>query len=102
MCQFNFLKLYNYRVFFYLKYEYLKYEYRFSEKTADIDMEKYANKAQIPRQDLMYSIADTLDVLPLVLNAADIDSELGLIYTLFVLDMPFYNYRVAANFTATL
>lgn len=50
----------------------------------------------------MYSIADTLDVLPLVLNAADIDSELGLIYTLFVLDMPFYNYRVAANFTATL
>jgi transcriptional regulator with XRE-family HTH domain len=66
--------------------KYLGISIGFSEKTADIRMAQYENGTRTPKQDLINAIASQLDVSPSALNVPDIDSEIGLIHTLFALE----------------
>lgn len=66
--------------------KYLGMNIGFSEKTADIRMAQYENGTRTPKQDLINTIASQLDVSPSALNVPDIDSDLGLIHTLFALE----------------
>lgn len=66
--------------------KYLGMRIGFSERTATIRMTQYENGTRTPKQDLINTIASQLDVSPSALNVPDIDSELGLIHTLFALE----------------
>ena len=57
----------------------------FPEKTADIRMAQYESGSRTPKADLTQSLAQVLEVSPLALTVPDIDSELGLMHTLFTL-----------------
>lgn len=56
------------------------------EKYADARVTQYEIGARTPKQDLINSIAARLDISPAALNVPDIDTELGLIHTLFALE----------------
>ena len=56
------------------------------EKSADIRMAQYEAGTRTPKEDLTKSLANALGVSPLALNTPDIDSELGIIHTLFTLE----------------
>ncbi len=58
----------------------------FPEKTADIRMAQYESGSRTPKADLTNSLAEVLGVSPLALSVPDIDSYLGLMYTLFTLE----------------
>ena len=58
----------------------------FPEKTADIRMAQYESGSRTPKADLTNRLAEVLGVSPLALSVPDIDSYLGLIYTLFTLE----------------
>ena len=58
----------------------------FSERTADIRMAQYESGTRTPKDDLTKALADVLDVSPLALSVPDIDSQLGLMHTLFALE----------------
>lgn len=58
----------------------------FPEKTADIRMAQYESGSRTPKADLTQSLAQVLEVSPLALTVPDIDSELGLMHTLFTLE----------------
>lgn len=57
----------------------------FPEKTADIRMAQYETGIRTPKADLTNAIANVLDVSPQAL-ANDIDSDLGLLHTMFTLE----------------
>lgn len=58
----------------------------FSEKTADVRMAQYESGTRTPKADLTKSLADALDVSPHALDVPDIDSNIGLMHTLFTLE----------------
>ena len=58
----------------------------FPEKTADIRVAQYESGTRTPKDDLTKALADVLDVSPLALSVPDIDSQLGLMHTLFALE----------------
>ena len=58
----------------------------FDEKTADIRMAQYESGTRTPKADMTNTIAGVLDVSPLALSVPDIDSEQGLLHTLFALE----------------
>ena len=58
----------------------------FPEKTADIRMAQYESGSRTPKEALTKALANALEVSPLALNIPDIDSYLGLMHTLFVLE----------------
>ncbi len=58
----------------------------FSENTADVRMAQYETGSRTPKEALVKSLSDVLDVSPLALNVPDIDSYLGLIHTLFAME----------------
>jgi len=58
----------------------------FSEKTADIRMAQYESGTRTPKEDLVKTLSGVLEVSPLALSVPDIDSEQGLMHTLFVLE----------------
>jgi len=58
----------------------------FDEKTADIRMAQYESGTRTPKADLTNTLAGVLDVSPLALSVPDIDSEQGLLHTLFTLE----------------
>ena len=58
----------------------------FPEKSADVRLAQYETGARTPKADLTASLANALDVSPLVLSVPDIDSYLGLMHTLFTLE----------------
>ena len=58
----------------------------FPEKTADIRMAQYESGSRTPKADLTGALANVLDVSPLALSVPDIDSQLGLMHTLFALE----------------
>jgi len=55
----------------------------FSEQTADVRVAQYESGTRSPKEKYTDSIANVLEVSPLTLNVPDIDSDLGLIHTLF-------------------
>ena len=66
--------------------KYLGIKAGFDEKTADIRMAQYESGTRSPKADMTNSIAGVLEVSPLALTVPDIDSEQGLLHTLFALE----------------
>ncbi|MGL4607019.1 MAG: helix-turn-helix domain-containing protein [Eubacteriaceae bacterium] len=58
----------------------------FDEKTADVRMAQYESGTRRPKADLTNVLAQTLEVSPNALTVPDIDSNIGLMYTLFTLE----------------
>ena len=66
--------------------KYLGMQVGFPEKTADIRMAQYESGSRTPKSDLTENLAAVLGVSPLALSVPDIDSDLGLMHTLFALE----------------
>lgn len=58
----------------------------FPEKTADVRTAQYETGTRTPKADLTAALAHTLDVSPQALDVPDIDSDIGLMHTLFTLE----------------
>lgn len=58
----------------------------FKGKTPDVRMAQYESESRIPKEDLLNALAYYLDVAPFALNVPDIDTEIGLMHTLFALE----------------
>ena len=58
----------------------------FPESSADVRMAQYETGTRTPKENLTKSIANIFEVSPLTLNVPDIDSNLGLMHTLFALE----------------
>lgn len=58
----------------------------FPEKTADVRMAQYESGTRTPKADLTAVLADKLDVSPKALDIPEIDSDIGLMHTLFALE----------------
>lgn len=66
--------------------KYLGMRVGFSERTADIRMAQYEAGTRTPKADLVEALAYVLDVSPQALTVPDIDTDYGLMHTLFVLE----------------
>lgn len=58
----------------------------FPEKTADIRMAQYESGSRTPKADLTNKLAKVFDISPQALSVPDIDSYIGLMHTLFILE----------------
>ena len=58
----------------------------FPEKTADIRMAQYESGTRTPKADVTEALAQALDVSPAALAVPDIDTDIGLMHTLFALE----------------
>jgi len=58
----------------------------FTEKTADVRMAQYESGSRTPKEKMISDLASVLEGSPLALTIPDIDSNLGLIHTLFALE----------------
>ena len=66
--------------------KYLGMTIGFDEKTADVRMAQYESGTRTPKADLTKSLAAILEVSPHALDVPDIDSNIGLMHTLFALE----------------
>jgi len=58
----------------------------FPEKTADVRMAQYESGTRTPKAELTKALANALEVSPHALDVPDIDSNIGLMHTLFTLE----------------
>ena len=58
----------------------------FPERSADVRLAQYETGSRKPKADLTAALAQALDVSPQALDVPDIDSQIGLIHTLFTLE----------------
>lgn len=73
--------------------KYLGMAIGFDEKTADVRMAQYESGTRTPKEKLVASLANALDVSPKALDVPEIDSHLGLMHTLFALE-DFYGFKI--------
>ena len=73
--------------------KYLGIQVGFPEKTADIRMAQYESGSRTPKADLTNNLAEVFGISALALTVPDIDSDLGLMHTLFTLE-DLYGMRV--------
>ena len=66
--------------------KYLGIQVGFPEKTADIRMAQYESGTRTPKADLTNTLAEVLEVSSQTLSVPDIESEQGLMHTLFALE----------------
>ena len=66
--------------------KYLGTQVGFPEKSADVRLAQYETGTRTPKADMTAALANILDVSPLALSVPDIDSDLGLMHTLFTLE----------------
>ncbi len=66
--------------------KYLGMAIGFDENTADVRMAQYESGTRTPKADLTKSLAAVLEVSPYALDVPDIDSDIGLMHTLFALE----------------
>lgn len=66
--------------------KYLGLKVGFPERSADIRMAQYESGKRTPKEDLTEQLAYYLDVSPKALDVPDIDTEIGLMHTLFALE----------------
>ena len=66
--------------------KYLGQAVDFPEKTADVRMAQYESGTRTPKADLTKTLASVLEVSPHALDIPDIDSNIGLMHTLFTLE----------------
>jgi transcriptional regulator with XRE-family HTH domain len=74
--------------------KYLGQAVGFPEKTADVRMAQYESGTRTPKADLTKALANALEVSPHALDVPDIDSNIGLMHTLFTLE-DLHGLRVA-------
>ena len=55
----------------------------FPERSADVRLAQYETGSRKPKADLTAALAQVLDVSPQALDVPDIDSQIGLMHTLF-------------------
>ena len=58
----------------------------FLGKTSDVRITQYESEVRVPKADLVKEMADLLDVDPRALTVPDIDTQLGLMHTLFAIE----------------
>lgn len=58
----------------------------FPEKSADVRLAQYETGSRKPKADLTVALAQALDVAPQALDIPDINSQIGLMHTLFALE----------------
>ena len=58
----------------------------FPERSADVRLAQYETGSRKPKADLTAALAQALDVSPQALDVPDIDSQIGLMHTLFTLE----------------
>ena len=58
----------------------------FPERSADVRLTQYETGSRKPKADLTTALAQVLDVSPQALDVPDIDSQIGLMHTLFTLE----------------
>ena len=58
----------------------------FLGKTSDVRITQYESEVRVPKSDLVKEMSDLLDVDPRALTVPDIDSQLGLMHTLFAIE----------------
>lgn len=66
--------------------KYLGMRVGFPERTADIRMAQYEAGTRTPKADLVEALAYVLEVSPQALTVPDIDTDIGLMHTLFALE----------------
>ena len=66
--------------------KYLGMAVGFPERTADIRMAQYESGTRTPKDDLTNNLANALEVSPQALALPNIDSDIGLMHTLFALE----------------
>lgn len=66
--------------------KYLGMRIGFTEKTAEVRMAQYENGARTPKEKMVADFAHELDVSPHALTVPDIDTDIGLMHTLFTLE----------------
>ena len=66
--------------------KYLGMRVGFPERTADIRMAQYEAGTRTPKADLVEALAYVRDVSPQALTVPDIDTDYGLMHTLFALE----------------
>ena len=58
----------------------------FDNKTADVRLAQYESGTRSPKEKLVSNLANVLDVSPYALTVPNIDSNVGLMHTLFALE----------------
>lgn len=58
----------------------------FPERTADVRIAQYESETRVPKEDIVNKLAAALDVSPSVFKVPDIDTNVGLMHTLFALE----------------
>jgi transcriptional regulator with XRE-family HTH domain len=66
--------------------KYLGMKVGFSESTAEVRMAQYENGARTPKEKMIADFAGILDVSTHALTVPDIDTDIGLMHTLFTLE----------------
>ena len=66
--------------------KYLGMAIGFPERSADVRLAQYENGTRSPKADITAALANALDVSTDALNVPDIDTEIGLMHTLFALE----------------
>ena len=65
----------------------------FPEKAADVRLAQYETGLRTPKPELTNALANALGVSAMALNIPDIDSEVGLMHTLFALE-DIYGFKI--------
>ena len=58
----------------------------YAEKSADVRVAQYEAGNRKPKEDTIHALAEIFDVAPAALDVPDIDSYIGIMHTLFVLE----------------
>lgn len=66
--------------------KYLGQAVGFPEKSADVRLAQYETGTRTPKANLTAALAQVLDVSPQALDVPDIDTDIGLMHTLFALE----------------
>ncbi len=66
--------------------KYLGQRLGYAEKSADVRVAQYESGNRKPKEDTIHALAEIFDVAPAALNVPDIDSYIGIMHTLFVLE----------------
>ena len=66
--------------------KYLGQRLGYTERSADVRVAQYESGNRKPKEDMIHALAKIFDVAPAALDVPDIDSYIGIMHTLFVLE----------------
>lgn len=66
--------------------KYLGGQLGYAEKSADVRVSQYESGTRSPKEDTVQALSEIFDVSPAALDVPDIDSYIGIMHTLFVLE----------------